>query len=391
MNYQNIRSSHWKYQAYEPYSGTRLTTAREKLAALVLRCHRLVELFLVEVMGMSWAEVHDEAEKLEHVVSDRLIERIDRMLGQPADDQQLTIGTRAASKLLVQLARIVLIILAWTSSARAQGVGPFEIIDNSFLIEEAFNQEPGVFQNILTFERAPRGEWETVFTQEWPLARMTHQISYTIPFSGSGGKHGVGDVLVNYRFQATTETGTRPAFAPRFSVILPSGNEKQGLGNGVLGWQVNLPFSKQVGDLYAHWNAGVTQFPNVITPGDSGREDTTATLVNWNLGASAIWRVRPMINLMLEGVAEFVALPAPFGQTTRAKLMTIAPGIRGGRNIGDAQFIVGVTVPFSFAHNDPLSRLRQEAFNGFGIAPPLLDDKTAILAYFSYELPFKKH
>jgi DtxR family Mn-dependent transcriptional regulator len=71
---------------YEPYSGVRLTPAGEKLAALVLRRHRLVELFLVEVMGMSWAEVHDEAEKLEHVVSDRLIERIDDMLGHPTSD-----------------------------------------------------------------------------------------------------------------------------------------------------------------------------------------------------------------------------------------------------------------------------------------------------------------
>jgi len=71
---------------YEPYSGVRLTAAGEKLAALVLRRHRLVELFLVQVMGMSWDEVHEEAEQLEHVVSDRLIDRIDRMLGRPTHD-----------------------------------------------------------------------------------------------------------------------------------------------------------------------------------------------------------------------------------------------------------------------------------------------------------------
>jgi DtxR family Mn-dependent transcriptional regulator len=71
---------------YEPYSGVRLTAAGEKLAGLVLRRHRLVELFLVQVMGMSWAEVHDEAEQLEHVVSDRLIERMDDMLGHPTHD-----------------------------------------------------------------------------------------------------------------------------------------------------------------------------------------------------------------------------------------------------------------------------------------------------------------
>jgi DtxR family Mn-dependent transcriptional regulator len=71
---------------YEPYSGVRLSGAGEKLAGLVLRRHRLVELFLVQVMGMSWAEVHEEAEQLEHVVSERLIERIDEMLGHPTRD-----------------------------------------------------------------------------------------------------------------------------------------------------------------------------------------------------------------------------------------------------------------------------------------------------------------
>src|SRR5499427_3910551 len=71
---------------YEPYSGVRLSAAGEKLAGLVLRRHRLVEAFLVQVMGMSWAEVHEDAEQLEHVVSDRLIDRIDQMLGRPTHD-----------------------------------------------------------------------------------------------------------------------------------------------------------------------------------------------------------------------------------------------------------------------------------------------------------------
>ena len=71
---------------YEPYAGVRLSEAGEKLAALVLRRHRLVELFLVRVMGMSWAEVHNEAEHLEHAVSDRLIDRIDELLGRPSVD-----------------------------------------------------------------------------------------------------------------------------------------------------------------------------------------------------------------------------------------------------------------------------------------------------------------
>jgi DtxR family transcriptional regulator, Mn-dependent transcriptional regulator len=71
---------------YEPYNGVRLTGAGEKLAARVIRRHRLIELFLVQVMGMKWDEVHDDAEQMEHVVSDPLIERIDEMLGRPEFD-----------------------------------------------------------------------------------------------------------------------------------------------------------------------------------------------------------------------------------------------------------------------------------------------------------------
>lgn len=71
---------------HERYAGVRLTPSGRKLALHVLRRHRLVELFLVEVLGFDWSEVHDEAERLEHAVSDRLIDRIDEMLGRPAVD-----------------------------------------------------------------------------------------------------------------------------------------------------------------------------------------------------------------------------------------------------------------------------------------------------------------
>jgi DtxR family Mn-dependent transcriptional regulator len=71
---------------YEPYMGVRLTEGGQKLATHVLRRHRLVELFLVKVMKMDWSEVHQEAEILEHVVSDRLIDRMDEMLGRPEVD-----------------------------------------------------------------------------------------------------------------------------------------------------------------------------------------------------------------------------------------------------------------------------------------------------------------
>src|SRR6058998_1350305 len=71
---------------YEPRGGARLTRGGEQLALHVLRRHRLVELFLVKVLGLDWSEVHAEAEELEHAVSDKVLERMDDVLGRPSVD-----------------------------------------------------------------------------------------------------------------------------------------------------------------------------------------------------------------------------------------------------------------------------------------------------------------
>jgi DtxR family Mn-dependent transcriptional regulator len=71
---------------YIPRVGVALTPQGQALALHVLRRHRLLEQFLVEVLGFDWSEVHAEAERMEHVVSDRLLERIDRYLGRPTED-----------------------------------------------------------------------------------------------------------------------------------------------------------------------------------------------------------------------------------------------------------------------------------------------------------------
>ncbi len=72
--------------SYEPYIGVRLTGDGRQTALEVLRRHRLIELFLVEVLGLDWSEVHDEAERLEHAMSQKLIDRIDTFLGHPRVD-----------------------------------------------------------------------------------------------------------------------------------------------------------------------------------------------------------------------------------------------------------------------------------------------------------------
>lgn len=71
---------------YTPYEGASLTESGRALAMKVIRRHRLLELFLVQTLSMSWDEVHAEAENMEHAASERLIDRIDDYLGHPAVD-----------------------------------------------------------------------------------------------------------------------------------------------------------------------------------------------------------------------------------------------------------------------------------------------------------------
>jgi DtxR family transcriptional regulator, Mn-dependent transcriptional regulator len=75
-----------KLASYTPYEGVVLTEAGRKLAMRMLRRHRLIELFLAQTLNLPWDQVHEEAEHMEHAVSDRLIDRIDEFLGRPAYD-----------------------------------------------------------------------------------------------------------------------------------------------------------------------------------------------------------------------------------------------------------------------------------------------------------------
>ncbi len=218
----------------------------------------------------------------------------------------------------------------------------WEITDNSFLVEEAFNQEAGVVQNILTWTRGQQGTWSGNFTQEWPAPGMRHQLSYSIPFSSIGNAAGVGDVLLNYRYQLREETAGGPAISPRLSVILPTGRESDGLGAGTAGLDLNLPASKQFGDFYVHANLGYTWLPDV--------QRTT------HVAGSGIWRVAPMFNLLFEGVINV------------DESVTVSPGFRRGWNFGEKQLVIGAAVPIT-----------------------RVDGRTtaAFLTYFSYELPFR--
>src|SRR5439155_17193768 len=187
---------------------------------------------------------------------------------------------------MIRRALAAIAIVATAASAAAQTAPAaqptFAIVDNSFLVEEAFNQERGVVQNIFSWMRLRGGEWQATFTQEWPVPGVTHQLSYTIPVSRAGGSTGLNDVFVNYRYQLLQEGDGRPAIAPRMSLILPTGDDARDFGGGTTGLQVNIPISKRFGRLYVHGNAGTTWLRGV------SRVES--------VGGSAIWRAAPMLH-----------------------------------------------------------------------------------------------
>jgi hypothetical protein len=262
-------------------------------------------------------------------------------------------------------------VAAQTAGPAAATPPPFAISDNSFFVEEAFNQEPGIFQNIFGMLRL-NGTWNATFTQEWPVRSQQHQFSYTLALSGTGEATGVGDTLINYRYQALEEGPGRPAWSPRTSLILPTGSSNRGLGAGSPGLQVNLPFSKQAGDVYLHWNVGTTWLFRVRRQAldDESEPDATArrSLVSPFVAGSAIYRLRPMLQVMLETV---VSSDASYGQNgiTRQTSMTFSPGFRLGWNIDRKQIVVGAAVPAVWSDGEA---------------------QTGVFGYLSYELPFGK-
>jgi len=195
-------------------------------------------------------------------------------------------------------------------AAGGQEPVPIPIQDNSFLIEEAYNQERGVVQHINTLLHS-RGSWSYSLTQEWPLSGQRHQLSFTVPV-----ERGVGDVAINYRHQVTG-MGGGTAFAPRFSVLLPTAN------SGSTAVQLNLPVSAFIArGVVTHWNAGAALAPR----------DATV----YNAGASVIWLLRPSVNLMLE---------LAWAGTAGTGDVVVNPGLRWAHNVGELQIVPGIAFP----------------------------------------------
>jgi hypothetical protein len=234
-----------------------------------------------------------------------------------------------------------LAILAWGPPGAAEESG--KIRDNSFLLEEAYNQERGIVQHIQTFQYMNGGSWSYSFTQEWPVPEETHQLSYTIPVSRvkeEGTETGIGDVALNYRYQAILKDPV--AFSPRLSLLFPTGSHEGGLGNGALGYQANLPLSVELsGKWVTHWNLGAT-FVSRAKGVDGAEADT----VGFNYGAGIVYLSSENLNFLFEAVGNSDEAVEGDGLVEREHSFFINPGLRFALNFPSGlQIVPGIAVP----------------------------------------------
>lgn len=238
-------------------------------------------------------------------------------------------------------------LTAQPPQAGSPPAAPPPIEDNSFLVEEAYNQERGIVQHVSTFARsAGSAAWVYEFAQEWPLAGQKHQLSYTVPLAHNDDPllagTGIGDVALTYRYQIGGSDGVPFALAPSMTLVLPTGDSRRGLGSGGTGFELKLPFSAELSRSFvAHSNAGVS-----YTPRARDTFGNTAAVRGYALGQSVIWLAHPNLNLMLEsvwGVTQDVTGPR---QTERRTEFLLSPGLRTAINLRSGlQIVPGLAFP----------------------------------------------
>jgi hypothetical protein len=217
--------------------------------------------------------------------------------------------------------------------------GPLE--DNSFLIEEAYNQDPRVVQHIFNWTRfTPGGDRVLTFSQEWPLFGQRHQIAYTIPFESLGGAGrgaGFGDFEIQYRYQWLGMHDERVAAAPEATLLLPTGNADEGLGAGATGGEIGLPLSVHASPLLdLHTNLAVTY---------TGERSDAPAMLEYDLGQSAVWLVRHRFNALVELVWSRSG-PAHGGAGEREENFLVSPGLRWGVDFDSGlQVVPGIAFP----------------------------------------------
>jgi hypothetical protein len=233
---------------------------------------------------------------------------------------------------------------------------PPAIEDNSFLVEEAYNQEAGVVQWIFTFQQfRPSGAWYDAFTTEWPVPDQTNQLSLTIPYIAETERlpSGWGDVSLNYRYQALAGGERGWWFAPRLSAILPTGNWRQDLGNGAPGVQIGFPFSRRFTRGFAMTLNAAGQYVPLARGEAADGRSFKADAWGVSEGVSLVWLVSPRFNLMLEAVATQDRVAVDDGRTENVSVALASPSFRWAINFRSGQLVLGAAVPIGLTEASP--------------------------------------
>jgi hypothetical protein len=255
------------------------------------------------------------------------------------------------------------------------GKGPEHMRDNAILVEEASNQEAGVVQHITVWgnfwDWAPgvrTREFAMSYTMELPVGSQKHQFSFTIPYltnfekpdDGPAQQQGdIGDIFLNYRYQLLADDDFLWV-APRFSLILPTGDERLGLGTGQVGYQFNLPISRYGENFDFHFNAGFTFIPDVRQPLSSGQFSQGHDLRGYNLGVSAYWKPETYLHFYVEALAlwndeiqELVVI-APIGTRNNVTQVLLNPGFRWAVcQFDEVEWVLGAAVPIGLTKDTP--------------------------------------
>ena len=241
------------------------------------------------------------------------------------------------------------------------------IADNSFLLEEAYNQPFGVVQHISVFTRVfDTDGWLYAFTQEWPMPDQRHQVSVTLPVQALDGNTGIGDAALNYRYQALDGSRGGVAFSPRVSLVAPTGSSARGLGTGGVGFQVNLPVSVARGKRFVtHSNLGASWVRDAEN-GLGEKADSTG----FNAGQSVIWVASPIFQPLVELAWTRAGAVVASGETAAVDALYLSPGVRWAHNFESGlQIVPGVAIPV-------------------GLGPSRGD--VGLLLYLSIEHPFRR-
>lgn len=232
--------------------------------------------------------------------------------------------------------------------------------DNSFLLEEAFNQPMGVIQHVASFSwnNVKKGNVNFNFTQEIPITDLKHQFSYSLnyslmePVDRGNNKSGFGDMYISYRPSLMSEKQWM-MLAPRITLILPTGNSSQGLGQGGWGGQLNVAITKRLSRrLITHYNFGATfiyKADHYLDTADEPLLTYQRNLFHKNAGIGFIWIAQRNVHLLLEYTSNLTQNIQDKGRIVTQHVGTASPGLRYCIDNGKMQIVPGVAVPITIA------------------------------------------